>query len=200
MFGADCKEPDLLMDLLCTKISGEWGSSQGAENPAIGKVPSNRNLAQMSWVTLHPSLKSQALERINLMDAQIKKYSIVLNSNSWLWGLRVLPDYITMLTTPNTLKTHLASLNTQGKNGHFQFSSVQLLSRVWLIVTPWNAACQASLSITNFQSLPKPMSIESVMLSKHLILCRPLLLLPSTFLSIRVFSNESVLHIRWPKY
>ena len=82
--------------------------------------------------------------------------------------------------------------------GHF--SSVQLLSRVWLFVTPWSAACQASLSITNSQSLLKLMSIESVMPSNHLILCHPLLLLPSIFPSIRVFSNESVLHIRWSKY
>ena len=70
---------------------------------------------------------------------------------------------------------------------------------VWLFVTPWTAACQASLSITNSQSPPKPMSIESMMPSSHLILCHPLLL-PSVFPSIRVFSNESALHIRWPKY
>ena len=80
------------------------------------------------------------------------------------------------------------------------FSSVQSVSRAQLFVTPWTPACQASLSITNCQSLPKPMSIESVMPSNHLILCWPLLLLPSIFPSIRVFSNESALHIRWPKY
>ena len=79
-------------------------------------------------------------------------------------------------------------------------SSVQSLSRVWLFVTPWTAAHQACLSITNCQSPPKPMSIELVMTSNHLILCRPLLFLPSIFPSIRVFSNESTLHIRWPKY
>ena len=67
-------------------------------------------------------------------------------------------------------------------------------------VTPWTAACQVSLSITNSQSLLKLMSIESVMPSKHLILCCPLLLPPSIFPSIRIFSNESILHIRWPKY
>ena len=78
------------------------------------------------------------------------------------------------------------------------FSSVQSLSWVRLFATPWTAARQASLSITSTQSLPKPMSIESVMPSNHLILCRPLLLLPSVFPSIRVFSNESALHIRWP--
>ena len=77
-----------------------------------------------------------------------------------------------------------------------QFSS---LSHVRLFVTPWAAASQASLSITNSWSLPKLMSIESVMPSNHLTLHRPLLLLPSIFPSIRVFSNESALHIRWPK-
>ena len=81
-----------------------------------------------------------------------------------------------------------------------QFSSVQLLSRVWLFVTPWTTAYQASLSITNSRSPSKPMSVESVMPSSHLILCHPLLPLPSIFPSIRVFSNESALRIRWPKY
>ena len=80
-----------------------------------------------------------------------------------------------------------------------QFSSVQSLSLVWLFTTPWTAAHQASLSITNSWSLLKLMSIESVMPSNHLILCCPLLLLPSVFPSIRVFSNELALHIRWPK-
>ena len=79
-------------------------------------------------------------------------------------------------------------------------SSVQWLSRVWLFVTPWTAACQASLSISNSWSLLKLMSIELVMPSNHLILFRPLFLLPSIFPSIRVFSAESALHIRWPKY
>ena len=81
-----------------------------------------------------------------------------------------------------------------------QFSSVQSLSTVWLFVTPWTAALQAPLSITNSQSLLKLMSIELVMISNHLILCSPLLLLASLFLQIRVFSSESVLCIRWPKY
>ena len=81
-----------------------------------------------------------------------------------------------------------------------QFSSVQLLSRVQLFATPWTAARQASLSITNAQSPPKPMSIVSVMPSNHLILCCPLLLLPSIFPSIRVFSSKSVFCIKWPKY
>ena len=79
-------------------------------------------------------------------------------------------------------------------------TSVQSLCHVWLFATPWTAACQASLSITNSWSLLKFMSIESVMPPHHLILCCPLLLPPSIFPSIMVFSNESVLHIRWPKY
>ena len=85
------------------------------------------------------------------------------------------------------------------QNQH-QFSSVQSLSYVQLFVTPWTAAHQASLSITNSWSLLKLISIESMMPSNHLILCRPLLLSPSILPSIRVFSNESVLCIRWPKY
>ena len=82
----------------------------------------------------------------------------------------------------------------------YTFSSVQSLSCVLLFATPWTAACQASLTITNSRSLLKLMSIESVMPSSHLILCRPLLLLPPIPPSIRVFSNESTLCMRWPKY
>ena len=81
-----------------------------------------------------------------------------------------------------------------------KFSSVQSLSHVRLFATPWTAACQASLSITNSRSLFKFMSIELVMPSNHFVLCHPLLLPPSIFPSIRVFSSESVLHIRWPMY
>ena len=86
------------------------------------------------------------------------------------------------------------------KNKQAKTNSVQSLSHVQLFATPWTAARQASLSITNSRSLFKLTFIESVMPSNHLILCRPLLLLPSIFPSIRVFSNESVLYIRWPKY
>ena len=81
-----------------------------------------------------------------------------------------------------------------------QFSAIQSLSHVWFFATSWTAAYQASLSITNSQGLLKFVSIESVIPSNRLILCRPLLLLPSIFSSIRVFSYMSVLHIRWPKY
>ena len=81
-----------------------------------------------------------------------------------------------------------------------QFSSVQALSRVWLFATPWTAAHEASLSIANSWILHKLMSIEWVMPSNHLIICHPLVLLPSIFPSIRVFSNESTLCVRWPKY
>ena len=83
---------------------------------------------------------------------------------------------------------------------HTNFSLIQSLSPAQLFATPWTAARQASLSITSSRSLLKLMSIESVMPSNYLILCRPLLLPPSIFPSIRVFSNQSVLHIRWPKY
>ena len=92
------------------------------------------------------------------------------------------------------LCARLSSIETKSK------TSVQLLSCVQLFVTPSTAACQASLSITNSWSLLKLMSIKGVMPSNHLILCCPLLLLPSIFPGTRVFSNESVLHIWWPKY
>ena len=88
----------------------------------------------------------------------------------------------------------------QYQSFELQFSSFQSLSHVWLFVTPWTVAHQASLSITNSQSPPKPMSIQSMMPSNHLILCHPLLLLPPIPPSIRVFSSESALCIRWPKY
>ena len=88
----------------------------------------------------------------------------------------------------------------QGLLHSVQFSTVQSLSHVQLFSTPRTTACQASLSITNSLSPPRPMSIELVMPSNHFILCHPLLLMPSTFPSIRIFSKESVLHIRWPKY
>ena len=97
-------------------------------------------------------------------------------------------------------KNHMViSIDAEKAFDKIQYSSVQSLSRIWLFATPWTAACQASLSITNSQSLPKLMSIQSVMPSNHLIVCCPLLLLPSIFPSIRVFSNESALHMRWPK-
>ena len=104
---------------------------------------------------------------------------------------------LTYFTLYNTLGPSVSIKMTQFC---FFFSSVQSLFHVQLFATPWTAARQASLSITNSQSLPKLMSIESVMPSNHLILCHPLLLPPSIVPSIRVFSNESVLHIRWPKY
>ena len=88
----------------------------------------------------------------------------------------------------------------QNKTNMHQFSSVQSLSRVWLFAAPWTAVRQASLPITNSQSSPKPMSTEPVMPTNHLIFCRPFLLLPSIFPSIRVFSNELALCIRWPKH
>ena len=97
-------------------------------------------------------------------------------------------------------KIILTPFGLKKKKSPFGFSSVQSLSLVRLFVIPWTSALQASLSITNSQSLPKLLSIESVMPSNHLILCHPLLLLPSIFPRIRVFSNESALHIRWPNY
>ena len=116
-------------------------------------------------------------------------------------------------TSPMTQWLRLYSPNTEGPSSlacqgtrscmpqlKIPVSSVQSLSRVQLFATPWTAARQASLSITNSQSLLRLIFIASVITSNHLILCHPLLLLPSIFPSIRVFSNESVLHIKWLKY
>ena len=100
----------------------------------------------------------------------------------------------------NPLTQHKQQLNKHSTRLDRRVSSVQSLSRVLVFLTPWTSACQASLSITNSQSLLKLMSNELVTPSNHLILCRPLLLLPSIFPSIRIFSNQSVLHIRWTKY
>ena len=114
-----------------------------------------------------------------------------------------LQPYRLLEPSQGPLSMGFSSKNT-GVVCHFllqvQFSSVQSLSHVQLSATPWTTAHQASLSITNFQSLPKPMSIKLVMPSNHLILCHPLIFLPSIFPSIRVFSNESALHIRWLAY
>ena len=107
-----------------------------------------------------------------------------------------------MVSWTQSSEQQLVIVRTQHGTGQvlIQFSSVQSLSHIQLFVTPWAALHQASMPITNSQNLFKLMSIESVMLSDHLILCHPLLLLPSIFPSIRVFANESILHIRWPKY
>ena len=112
-------------------------------------------------------------------------------------NVRECSNYNTIALVSHASKVMLKSLQARCQ----QLSvSVQLLSRVWFFVNPWTAAHQASLSITNSQSLAKLMSIELVMPSNHLILCHPLLLPPSIFPNIRVFSNESLLCIRWPKY
>ena len=118
------------------------------------------------------------------MDMNLSKlWEIVKDWEAWPAAVHGVPKSWTQLSNWTTI----------------QFSSVQSLSRVQLFVTPWTAARQASLSITNSRSLPKLLSIESVMPSNHLILCFPLLLLPSIFPSIRVFSNKSALCIRGPK-
>ena len=122
-----------------------------------------------------------------------KRNQIFVLFLSWLWLLK--KDWALELSIPGPAASRASSV----LHG-VQFSSVQSLSCLRLFATPWTAARQASLSIANSQSLLKLMPIESVMPSNHLILCCPLLLPPSIFPSISIFSNESALRIRWPKY
>ena len=123
--------------------------------------------------------------KLILADLWTLQSSFILSLSSWV-------HVINQLTASSSLQS-LSSPN-------IQFSSVHSLSHVWLFVTPWIAACQTPLSITNSWSSCKLTSIESVMPSRHLILCCPLFLLPPIPPSVRVFSNESTLHMRWPKY
>ena len=121
--------------------------------------------------------------------------------NHWLLALEfLLPNVIPRSSDLKYKWSDLHALIENLRVISIAFSSVQLLSRIRLFATPWIAARQASLSITNSWSSPRPTSIESVMPSSHLILCHPLLLLPPVPPSISVFSNESTLHMRWPKY
>ena len=122
----------------------------------------------------------------------------IAHHGQWSWNLLPWADWRFVFLGMFSTDLHASALSVQFSSVHF--TSLQRLCRVQLFATLWTAARQASLSITNSQNLLKLMSIESVMPSNHLILCRPLLLPPSIFPSIRVFSNESVLHIRWPKY
>ena len=117
--------------------------------------------------------------------------------NNSFWTMTLISLGIWNWNYTKNNETHILIGWRYKRNSH---QSVQSLSCVRLFVTPWTAARQASLSITNSRSLPKLMSIESVMPSNHLIFCHPLILPPSIFPSIRVFSNESVLGIRWPQY
>ena len=125
-----------------------------------------------------------------------KRIKVILKT--LLMGMLCVPDHLWSWAEILTISWTIFCL--PGKFSFHQFSSVQSLSHVWLFATPWIAACQASLSITNSRSSPKLMFIELVMPCSHLILCHPLLLLPPIPPSIRVFSNETTLRMRWPKY
>ena len=145
------------------------------------QVPSSCRASQVSLVVKNPPASAGDL---------MSTGSIPGSGRSPGWGHGYPLQYSCLESPTNSLaRSKLVSV---------QFS--RLLSCVWLFATPWIAAHQASLTIINSRSPPKPMSIESVMPSNHLILCHPLLLLPSVFPSINVFSKMSALHIRWPKY
>ena len=148
-----------------------------------GIEPMSPELQVDSWQLSHPSFREQVLKG---WVGSYRGPSLFLSSN------RLFQRHSHSLERRLKKQVHISWVG--------KLSSVQSLSRVRLFITPWTAARQASLSITNSRNLPKLMSVKSVMPSSHLILCRPLLLLPPIPPSIRVFSNESALHMRWPKY
>ena len=157
---------------------------------------------------MHAQLLHSCLTLCDLMDCSLPGSSVhgILQARILEWVAMPSsressqPRDGTSISMPLASASRFFTTSAPWKAHSTSCSSVQLLSCVLLFVTPWTAACQASLSITNSQSLPKLMSIESEMPPNHLILCQPLLLPPSIFPSIRVFSNESVLCIRWPNY
>ena len=161
------------------------------------------------------SSHSRERERESSLESLYRRTNPIRKAPSSWPHLNLMTSQRSHLQIPSCWRSGLQHMNVRGTESlhsrrheivSFQrqmlltFSSVQSLSCIQLFATPWTAACQASLSITNSWSLLKLMSIESMMPSNHLILCLSLLLPPSTFPSIRVFSNESVLSIRWPKY
>ena len=169
-----------------------------------------KDLKWVKLLLLWPPL--QLLGKLKMSVRSVTDYIYIGPSNIWLFSsdricaflVRVFQNTLYLLpvdiTFPIMLSEHMCYVGSLQIWYLYIFSSVQSRSHVQLFATPWTAACQASLTITNSQSLLKLMSTESVMPSNHLILCHPLLLLPSIFPSIRVFSNESGLHINWPKY
>ena len=167
-------------------------------------------VSQISWTTTTPKLFHGSHVKGGCPDAALLyflKASSILLCYFWL-RTSIIPcsclnDVICSLMKSYFIVTNLDEPDLYDFIHHWwivQFSSVQSLSRVQLFATPWITACQASLSITKSRSSLRLTSIESVMLSSHLILRRPLLLLPPITPSIRVFSSESTLHMRWPKY
>ena len=144
--------------------------------------------------------ESTVLHNYFLFSQKNHKNLGTIESNTWILnpGMMDWEKWWKVISNRQYILKRMHQKSLRGEDWNF-LSSVQSLSRVRLFETPWTAACQGSLSITNTQSPPNTMSIELVMPSNHLILYHPLLLLPSLFPSIRVFSNESVLCIRWPK-
>ena len=157
---------------------------------------------KVKWKNIYRKSKDNYYYVFNL-ETTHKEFCLQKNSNNILY--LYVTEWFFLMTEEQIINIRCCIwynclLEIESNKQINKISSVQSLSLVWLFATPWTAALQASISITDSRSPPKPMSIESVMPSNHLILCRPLLLLSSIFPSIRLFSNESALPIRWPKY
>ena len=177
----------------------------GPEIPAFKRLPGGADAAAWESSTLELTQSLERLPHTLFCDQHVSMHFLLL----LIWWDSLLSPFSEKWISVLQSSTHPTHLQGQDKGllseyptsplSSLLISSVQSLSHVWLFPTLWTAARQASLSITNSQSLLKLMSIKPVMPSNHLILCHPLLLLPLIFSSIRVFSNESTLHIRWPK-
>ena len=172
-----------------------WGASVLSVHSTVLKSPVP---ASRAWQQPEPTVWSMKPQRLKQKETKqpVTSFQNIQCSN---WTALLRNPFIILLFQYLLLTRYCKVKKTEPDAGP-TFSSVQSLRHVQLFATPWTAVCQASLSITNSRSLPKLMSIESVIPSNHLTLCCPLFLLPTIFPSIGVFSNESALHIRWPKY
>ena len=189
--GARVQWSELLWESTNFALASSWRGGHGGLEPSLFP-PETKCFRHMDISTKSTTWSCQALPNSSIWFTAWKAQLVCIRLCVRIgWALLHMLEKLALL---------YGSIGCSFSFISFELAVVQSVSCVWLFATPWTAALQASLSVTVSRSLLKLMSIESVMPSNHLILCHPLLLLPSIFPSIRVFSNELVLHIRWPKY